>query len=160
MRAHQHRLQPAAARVTERCKSPQDAAILRATVRGTLPPTRVTRNDRLLAYNEEPPLGSHLVSPRLCFAHHGIYVGGGGSFTTGASGIACSGDRYRRLLTSETVAAVACESASSDPRRGLQHCSNPKAAGSRVFDPNALSCQAPLPGGQSTVGCRALSSRP
>jgi Lecithin retinol acyltransferase len=37
----------------------------------------VTRNDRLLVYNEEPPLGSHLVSPRLCFAHHGIYVGGG-----------------------------------------------------------------------------------
>jgi hypothetical protein len=42
-----------------------------------LPATMVTRNDRLLAYNEEPPLGSHLVSPRLCFAHHGIYVGGG-----------------------------------------------------------------------------------
>jgi Lecithin retinol acyltransferase len=37
----------------------------------------VTRNDRLLEYNEEPPLGSHLVTPRLCFAHHGIYVGGG-----------------------------------------------------------------------------------
>jgi hypothetical protein len=37
----------------------------------------VTRNDRLLAHNEEPPLGSHLVSPRVCFAHHGIYAGGG-----------------------------------------------------------------------------------
>ena len=37
----------------------------------------VMRNDRLLAYNDEPPLGSHLVSPRLCFVHHGIYVGGG-----------------------------------------------------------------------------------
>ena len=64
-------------RVTGRCKLPQDAPILRTTVRGTLPPTMVIRNDRLLAYNEEPPLGSHLVSPRLCFAHHGIYVGGG-----------------------------------------------------------------------------------
>lgn len=32
--------------------------------------------DRLLATNEEPPLGSHLVTPRLGFAHHGIYVGG------------------------------------------------------------------------------------
>jgi len=37
----------------------------------------VTRNDTLLAYNKEPPLGSHLVTQRLCFAHHGIYVGGG-----------------------------------------------------------------------------------
>jgi hypothetical protein len=37
----------------------------------------VIRNDRLLAYNEEPPLGSHLVTPRLCFAHHGIYAGDG-----------------------------------------------------------------------------------
>ena len=64
-------------RVTGLCKLPQDAPILRTTVRGTLAPTMVIRNDRLLAYNEEPPLGSHLVSPRLCFAHHGIYVGGG-----------------------------------------------------------------------------------
>src|SRR5579862_494981 len=39
--------------------------------------TMVNRNDRLLAHNEEPPLGSHLVTPRLGFAHHGIYVGGG-----------------------------------------------------------------------------------
>jgi hypothetical protein len=35
------------------------------------------RSDRLLAANEEPPLGSHLVSPRRGFAHHGIYVGRG-----------------------------------------------------------------------------------
>ena len=34
------------------------------------------RGDRLLAGNEEPPLGAHLVTPRLGFAHHGIYVGG------------------------------------------------------------------------------------
>jgi Lecithin retinol acyltransferase len=37
----------------------------------------VKLDDRLLAHNEEPPLGSHLVTPRLGFAHHGIYVGDG-----------------------------------------------------------------------------------
>jgi Lecithin retinol acyltransferase len=37
----------------------------------------VCRGDRLLAANEEPPLGSHLVTPRRGFAHHGIYVGRG-----------------------------------------------------------------------------------
>jgi Lecithin retinol acyltransferase len=35
------------------------------------------RNDRRLAEGEEPALGSHLLTPRLGFAHHGIYVGGG-----------------------------------------------------------------------------------
>lgn len=35
------------------------------------------RKDRRLAANEEPALGSHLVTPRLGFAHHGIYVGCG-----------------------------------------------------------------------------------
>jgi hypothetical protein len=35
------------------------------------------RGDRLLSANEEPALGAHLVTPRLAFAHHGIYVGGG-----------------------------------------------------------------------------------
>ena len=35
------------------------------------------RNDRRLAEGEEPALGSHLVTPRLGFAHHGIYVGCG-----------------------------------------------------------------------------------
>ena len=34
-------------------------------------------NDRRLAEGEEPALGSHLVTPRLGFAHHGIYVGCG-----------------------------------------------------------------------------------
>ena len=34
-------------------------------------------SDRLLAANEEPPLGSHLITPRRGFAHHGIYVGRG-----------------------------------------------------------------------------------
>jgi hypothetical protein len=35
------------------------------------------RGDRLLASNEEPYLGAHLVTPRLGYAHHGVYVGGG-----------------------------------------------------------------------------------
>jgi hypothetical protein len=35
------------------------------------------RSDRLLAGNEEPPLGAHLVTPRFTYAHHGVYVGGG-----------------------------------------------------------------------------------
>jgi hypothetical protein len=35
------------------------------------------RNDhRLLAGNQEPPMGSHLVTPRRGYLHHGIYVGG------------------------------------------------------------------------------------
>ena len=34
-------------------------------------------NDRRLAEGEEPALGSHLLTPRLGFAHHGIYVGCG-----------------------------------------------------------------------------------
>jgi hypothetical protein len=38
---------------------------------------RYNRGDRLLVENEEPPLGSHLVTPRRGFAHHGIYVGRG-----------------------------------------------------------------------------------
>jgi hypothetical protein len=42
------------------------------------------RRDRLLAQNEEPSLGSHLVTPRLGFAHHGIYVGGGNVVHYGA----------------------------------------------------------------------------
>jgi hypothetical protein len=37
----------------------------------------VCRDDRLLAGNEEPPLGAHLVTPRFVYAHHGVYVGGG-----------------------------------------------------------------------------------
>jgi Lecithin retinol acyltransferase len=50
---------------------------VRTVLRDRLPATMARRNDRLLAYNEEPALGAHLVTPRLCFAHHGIYTGGG-----------------------------------------------------------------------------------
>ena len=35
------------------------------------------RNDRRLLAGEEPALGAQLVTPRLGFAHHGIYVGRG-----------------------------------------------------------------------------------
>jgi hypothetical protein len=35
------------------------------------------RDDRRLAEGEEPALGSHLVTPRLGYSHHGIYVGRG-----------------------------------------------------------------------------------
>ena len=45
---------------------------LRARPHGGLRP-----EDRLLAEGEEPALGSHLVTPRLGYSHHGIYVGGG-----------------------------------------------------------------------------------
>jgi hypothetical protein len=31
--------------------------------------------DELLASDQEPPLGSHLVTPRRGYLHHGIYVG-------------------------------------------------------------------------------------
>ena len=33
--------------------------------------------DSLLGAGEEPPLASHLVSPRRFYSHHGIYVGNG-----------------------------------------------------------------------------------
>jgi Lecithin retinol acyltransferase len=33
------------------------------------------RGDRLLVGAQEPPLGSHLVTPRRGYLHHGIYIG-------------------------------------------------------------------------------------
>jgi len=35
------------------------------------------QGDRLLAGNEELPLGAHLVTARFAYAHHGVYVGRG-----------------------------------------------------------------------------------
>ena len=35
------------------------------------------KGDRSLKGNEEPPLGAHLVTPRIGYAHHGVYVGAG-----------------------------------------------------------------------------------
>jgi hypothetical protein len=53
---------PSAARRTKRC--PQK-------------PRGLLRSDRLLGALEIPPLGSHLLTPRRGFTHHGIYVGRG-----------------------------------------------------------------------------------
>jgi hypothetical protein len=36
---------------------------------------RQPRGNRLLVGDQEPPLGSHLVTPRRGYLHHGIYVG-------------------------------------------------------------------------------------
>ncbi|SRR6266404_1069842 len=47
------------------------------STRGSRNYGRLPRNDRLLANDEQPPLGAHLVTPRRGFAHHGIYVGAG-----------------------------------------------------------------------------------
>jgi cell wall-associated NlpC family hydrolase len=33
--------------------------------------------ETLLRPGEEPPLASHLVTPRTLYSHHGIYIGGG-----------------------------------------------------------------------------------
>ena len=38
--------------------------------------TGIQSTDRPLAGHQEPPLGSHLVTPRHGYLHHGIYVGG------------------------------------------------------------------------------------
>jgi hypothetical protein len=40
--------------------------------------------DRLLSDNEEPPAGAHLVTPRIGFVHHGIYLGAGRVIHCGA----------------------------------------------------------------------------
>jgi hypothetical protein len=48
-----------------------------ASVRNRRSPRRNGRADHLLGHGTEPPLGAHLVTPRLAFSHHGIYVGDG-----------------------------------------------------------------------------------
>lgn len=40
--------------------------------------------DHLLAENEEPPPGAHLVTPRIGYSHHGIYLGAGKVIHSGA----------------------------------------------------------------------------
>ena len=55
-----------------RGQSDAEISMRKSRLRGGL-----RRNDRRLAEGEEPALGSHLVTPRLGFAHHGIYVGHG-----------------------------------------------------------------------------------
>jgi hypothetical protein len=49
------------------------------------------RGDRALARNEQPPLGAHLVTPRIGYLHHGIHVGAGAVVHYGALG-----SRWRR----------------------------------------------------------------
>jgi hypothetical protein len=45
--------------------------------RGDQDEFRISKHDyNLLADHREPPLGSHLVTPRRGYLHHGIYVGG------------------------------------------------------------------------------------
>jgi hypothetical protein len=39
------------------------------------PSAGIHSTDRLLAGDQEPPLGSHLVTPRRGYLHHGIYIG-------------------------------------------------------------------------------------
>ena len=38
---------------------------------------RFSAHDSILRSDEEPPLASHLVTPRALYTHHGIYVGNG-----------------------------------------------------------------------------------
>lgn len=40
--------------------------------------------DHALALSEEPPLGAHLITPRIGFVHHGIYMGDGRVIHCGA----------------------------------------------------------------------------
>jgi len=41
-------------------------------------------HDRLLLAGQEPPTGAHLVTPRIGFVHHGIYLGSGKVIHCGA----------------------------------------------------------------------------
>jgi len=55
-------------------RSRRDACVSQSNRRSVRGPCD---GDRRLAANEEPPLGAHLITPRLAYAHHGIYVGAG-----------------------------------------------------------------------------------
>ena len=37
--------------------------------------SQINTHDRLLASDQEPPVGTHIVTLRRGFTHHGIYVG-------------------------------------------------------------------------------------
>ena len=58
-----------------------------------------SRVDRLLAANEEPPLGAHLVTPRFAYSHHGVYVGGGAVVHYAAFAKLWALDRWRKFLS-------------------------------------------------------------
>ena len=61
----------------------------------------VVPSDRLLVAGEEPPLGAHLVTPRVGFTHHGIYAGDGKVIHYGSLG-----ESLRRRPVEEV--SVAC----------------------------------------------------
>jgi hypothetical protein len=68
--------------------APTEVAILRAAFHTRVRPhdhmsrlqswgVGLCRGDRSLTEYEEPPVGAHLVTPRVAYAHHGVYVGRG-----------------------------------------------------------------------------------
>lgn len=50
----------------------------------TLLDSSLSRRDHTVAVSEKPPLGAHLVTPRIGYIHHGIYVGYGKVIHCGA----------------------------------------------------------------------------
>lgn len=58
--------------------------------------------DRRLAMSEEPPAGGHLVSPRIGFVHHGIYLGDGKVIHCGA--VSRFLPRWRKFLCGNSAA--------------------------------------------------------
>jgi hypothetical protein len=46
---------------------------------GNAAPTGISgeANQWLLSQDDEPPIGAHVVTPRMAYVHHGIHVGGG-----------------------------------------------------------------------------------
>src|ERR1700731_2013759 len=61
---------------TDRFSRVKDIHDTQISKRERSPSTGIHGTDRLLAGNQEPPLGSHLVTARRGYLHHGIYVGG------------------------------------------------------------------------------------
>jgi hypothetical protein len=72
---------------------------------------------RLLAADETPPLGAHLVTPWMGFAHHGIYVGDGKVVHYGALVY----DIIRRPVEEVTLASFA----EGRPVFVVQHAATP-----------------------------------
>jgi hypothetical protein len=68
---------------------------------------RQLRGDWLLVGDQEPPLGSHLVTPRRGYLHHGIYVGA--RKVVHYSGLAhvCTEDRWKKFLSLISRADIA-----------------------------------------------------
>lgn len=60
--------------------------------------------DKLLVRSEEPQPGSHLISPRRGYTHHGIYVGAGR--VVHYAGLACG--QFRGRIQEVSLAQFAC----------------------------------------------------